>query len=158
VIEIREASAAEISTARAIFAEYMESIRHLAACSFEHQKTDHELATLPGRYGAPSGAIFLAWDNDACIGCAALRALPLQGACELKRMYVRPSHRGLGLGRKLCDRVLEKARLIGYSRMLLDSDPELAAAISLYRTIGFTDVPRYNEDPDPHTIYMGIQL
>lgn len=158
MIEIREASTSDISQAREIFAEYMQSIRHLAACSFEHQKTDEELATLPGKYGPPGGAIFLAWDGAECIGCAAVRPLALAGNCELKRMYVRPAYRGKQIGRQLCEAILKKAREIGYIEMKLDSDPELQAAIGLYRTLGFKDVVRYNEDPDPHTVYMGMKL
>lgn len=158
MIEIREVTPSEISQARAIFAEYMQSIRHLAACSFEHQKTDEELATLPGKYGPPAGAIFLAWDGAECIGCAELRPLPLAGNCELKRMYVKESYRGKQIGRRLCDAILKKAQEIGYLEMKLDSDPELQPAIALYRSLGFRDVPRYNEDPDPHTVFMGLQL
>ncbi len=158
MVQIREVTGLEISQAREIFAEYMQSIRHLAACSFEHQKTDEELATLPGKYGPPGGAIFLAWDGDGCIGCAAVRPLALAGNCELKRMYVRPAYRGQHIGRRLCDAILDKAREIGYVEMRLDSDPELQTAIALYRTLGFKDVPRYNEDPDPHTVFMGMRL
>ena len=158
MIEIRETTPEEINLVRAIFTEYMQSIRHLAACSFEHQKTDEELATLPGKYGPPGGAIFLAWDGNLCIGCAAVRPLPLAGNCELKRMYVKPVYRGQNIGRGLCEAVLQKARAIGYVEMKLDSDPELKAAIGLYHALGFKIVPRYNHDPDPHTVFMGLLL
>lgn len=158
MVQIREVTESEVAQAREIFAEYMQSIRHLAACSFEHQKTDEELATLPGKYGPPAGAIFLAWDGERCIGCAALRPLPLAGNCELKRMYVKEAYRGKQIGRRLCDAILKKAREIGYLEMKLDSDPELQAAISLYRSLGFKDIARYNQDPDPHTVFMGLRL
>jgi ribosomal protein S18 acetylase RimI-like enzyme len=160
-MDIREATTpADIDAAREIFREYIASISHLAACSFEHQKTDDELRDLPGKYAPPTGAIFLAWEGSVCVGCAALRPLPggNPGECELKRMYVRPACRKGGLGEGLCRAVLERARQAGYRRIVLDSDPELKAALSLYRRLGFRDTARFNDDPDPHTIYMGRDL
>lgn len=153
MIEIRQAAPADIDTARAIMAEYMASVSHVAGESFAHQRVDEELRTLPGRYGPPGGAILLVWDETTCVGCVAIR--PLDGAtCELKRTYIRASHRGLGLGRRLCEAALDRARELGYGAMKLDSDPALTAAIALYRVLGFVDTPRYNDDPDPATVYL----
>jgi ribosomal protein S18 acetylase RimI-like enzyme len=73
-------------------------------------------------------------------------------------MYVRPACRKGGLGEGLCRAVLERARQAGYRRIVLDSDPELKAALSLYRRLGFRDTARFNDDPDPQTIYMGRDL
>jgi ribosomal protein S18 acetylase RimI-like enzyme len=136
----------------------MQSIAHLAACSFKHQRVDEELESLPGKYAAPGGVILLAWDGSECVGCAAVRPLDENGSCELKRMYVRSSARGQGLGRQLCERAMARARAMGYQVMKLDSDPELVPALALYRSLGFTATPRYNTDPDPHTIYMAREL
>ena len=156
--EIREAAAAEMTVVRAIFAEYMQSIAHLAACSFQHQRVDDELQTLPGKYAPPGGVILLAWEGPECVGCVAVRPLEAPEVCELKRMYVRPAARGKGLGRSLCDAAMEQARGLGYRVMKLDSDPELVPALALYRSLGFVDTPRYNTDPDPHTVYMARDL
>ncbi|MFZ4574930.1 MAG: GNAT family N-acetyltransferase [Phycisphaerales bacterium] len=156
-MNIREAlNATDLDAARSIFREYIASISHVAACSFEHQRADDEIRDLPGKYAPPSGAIFLAFDGPVCVGCAALRPLP-SGAtdqCELKRMYVRPTHRAQGLGGALCEAVMARASAAGYRRIFLDSDPELEAALRLYRRLGFVDTPRFNDDPDPRTIYM----
>lgn len=152
--------AAELETARTIFAEYIASIVHISGQSFAHQDTDAELRELPGKYGAPHGAIVLAFVDGKCVGCAAVRPLPTLGTdvCELKRMYVRGSSRGSGIGAALCEAIFTAARRIGYRRICLDSDPRLDAAIRLYRRMGFEDVARFNDDPDDSTVYMGRNL
>ncbi len=158
MVEIREAATSDMGTARDIFAEYMGSIAHLAAASFAHQRADQELLTLPGPYGPPGGVIVLAWEAGVCVGCAAVR--PLDGAqtCELKRMYVRPSHRRMGLGRRLAEAALLRARELGYRTVNLDSDPRLRPALALYRSLGFGPAARYNQDPDPETVYLARTL
>ena len=158
MVEIREATPSEMGAVREIFAEYMRSIAHLAAASFAHQCVDEELQTLPGRYGPPGGTILLAWEAGACVGCAAVRPLNGAGTCELKRMYVKPSHRRTGLGRRLADAALSQARNIGYRTVKLDSDPALLPALALYRSLGFVPAERYNQDPDPETVYLAHDL
>jgi GNAT superfamily N-acetyltransferase len=157
VVEIREASPTEMPVAATLFREYIESLAGIAAASFAHQRVNEELDTLPGKYGAPGGVILLAWDDETCVGCVAVR--PLAGACcELKRMYVRPTHRGRGIGRRLCEHAFDRARDRGYDQMKLDSDPRLAPALGLYRQLGFADTARYNADPDPGTVYLARAL
>jgi ribosomal protein S18 acetylase RimI-like enzyme len=65
---------------------------------------------------------------------------------ELKRMWLRPACQGLGLGRRLMDASLDEARRLGCSRLRLDSESKLEAAVHLYRAYGFTDIPRYNDN------------
>jgi GNAT superfamily N-acetyltransferase len=159
--EIREVNGhAELSVARRIFAEYIASIAHISGQSFAHQDTDAELNGLPGKYGPPHGAIILAFSRGDCIGCAAVRPLPEVGAdaCELKRMYVRPTERGRGIGAALCEGVFDAARRIGYRRICLDSDPRLDSALRLYARLGFRSVARFNDDPDEGTVYLGREL
>lgn len=154
MVEIREAAPSEMAAVRDIFAEYMQSIAHLAARSFAHQGVDEELQTLPGQYGRPGGAIVLAWEAGACVGCTAIRPLDGVQTCELKRMYVRPSHRRTGVGRRLAEAALSRAREMGYRTVKLDSDPGLLPALALYRSLGFVPAERYNQDPDPDTVYL----
>ena len=158
MIEIREAAPSDMGAVREIFAEYMRSIAHLAATSFAHQRVDEELQTLPGKYGPPDGTVVLAWEAGACVGCAAVR--PLDGAetCELKRMYVRSSHRRTGLGKRLSEAAMSRAREMGYRTVKLDSDPALLPALALYRSLGFVPAARYNQDPDPETVYLARAL
>ncbi len=153
----------DLATARDLFAEYAASIAHLAGASLNAQRFDEELATLPGRYAEPKGRIYIALLNDQPAGCAALRPIDtLPGdagpVCELKRMYVRPAHRGLHLGRHLINQILTDARAIGYGTMKLDTDPRLAAANVLYKSLGFQPTPKFNNDPDPCTLYMALPL
>lgn len=159
----RVTTPADLAAARDLFAEYAASIAHLCCASFESQGLDTELATLPGKYAEPRGRIYVAIVNDAAVGCAALRpidALPGDAGpvCELKRMYIRPGHRGLHLGRLLCERIIADAREIGYGTLKLDTDPRLEAANALYKSLGFGPTPKFNNDPDPKTIYMAMAL
>lgn len=157
--EIVDASSGpRLEAARELIVEYGASIADIAACSLEHQGFDREIATLPGRFAPPRGRLLLAVVGGDAIGCVALRPLEGLGAdvCEMKRMYVRPTYRGLGLGRLLAERLLDEARAAGYSVMKLDSDvnPRFAAALELYRTLGFVECANYNGDPDPHSVWM----
>jgi putative acetyltransferase len=144
---------------RALCREYAESLPF----SLCFQGFDQEMAGLPGKYAAPTGAMLLAKVDGRPAGCAALRpidALPGDPVpvCEMKRMFVRPEYRGLGLGRLLAEELLSRARNAGYRMMKLDSEPDFTAAMSLYRALGFVDIARYNDDPHPQTVYLGLRL
>jgi putative acetyltransferase len=146
------------------FPEDLEPVRALmreyaASLGFDlcFQDFDRELATLPGEYAPPRGALFVAWTCSRPAGCVALR--PLDGdACEMKRLYVRPDCRGGGLGRALVERVLGEARRLGYARMRLDTVPGMEAAIALYRALGFVDIPPYRLNPIPGALYLECVL
>ncbi len=167
MVLIEPRTAAELAATQRIFAEYAASIEHSAGCSLQQQNFGGELANLPGKYAPSRGAIFLAFETGSGsvpvgepIGCIALRPLETLGpeVCELKRMYVRPGHRGKGVARQLCVAVLERARAAGYAVMKLDTDPTFVAAIALYRSLGFTHCPRYNDDPMEETLWFELQL
>lgn len=146
-----------VDQARELFAEYAESIVDIAGCSLQHQGFSRELAELPGKYAPPRGCMLVAQDaSGQCVGCIAMRPLPELGddVCEMKRLYVRPSARGSGAGRLLCEALLGRARGAGYRVMKLDTAPQLASAIRLYERLGFTACAAYNDDPDPHTVWM----
>lgn len=151
-----------LAQARELIVEYGRSIADVAACSLEHQGFEREVATLPGRYAPPRGRLLIATLDGLPAGCIALRPLDDLGpdVCEMKRMYVRPDARGDGLGRLLAERLIEEARTIGYRTMKLDSDTDsrFAAALRLYRSLGFTDCENYNADPDPKTVWMELSL
>jgi GNAT superfamily N-acetyltransferase len=143
----------ELAAVRAIFLEYEKSTG-LSLC---FQGFEQELAALPGRYAPPGGRLHLAVDGGDVLGCIALRPLEA-GAGEMKRLYVRPSHRGRGAGRMLAARLIEDARSIGYETMRLDTLETWVPAVQLYRSLGFEPTPRYNDDPDPHTLFMALRL
>lgn len=104
------------------------------------QDFDAEIAMLPGDYGLPGGQMLLARDgrDGGLVGCVALRPMPgLPGACEMKRLFVRPAARGSGLGRTLAEAVIAEAFDRGYRKMCLDTLPALLEAQRLYRSLGF---------------------
>jgi ribosomal protein S18 acetylase RimI-like enzyme len=114
---------------------------------------DAELAALPGGYDA----ILLARSGDEAIGCVALRPLE-DGACEMKRLYVRPAARGSGAGRALVEASIARARALGYRTMRLDTLPTMDAARTLYLSLGFRPVERYNDNPIDGVLFFELAL
>jgi ribosomal protein S18 acetylase RimI-like enzyme len=112
---------------------------------------DAELAELPGGYQA----ILLAREDEEIVGCVALRPLE-DGACEMKRLYVRPA--GRGSGRALVEASIARARLLGYATMRLDTLPTMNAARSLYLSLGFRQVDRYNDNPIEGVLFFERDL
>ena len=121
------------------------------------QNFAQELATLPKMYGPPSGALLLAEIDNVPVGCVAVRNLDAT-TCELKRLYVRPTHRGHNLGRLLAEAALETARALGYARIRLDTLPEMQQAQRLYESLGFHDIPAYYGEPIPGQRFMEASL
>jgi ribosomal protein S18 acetylase RimI-like enzyme len=144
----------EIATAQELFREYAEWL----AVDLCFQNFEKELAGLPGDYRPPAGRLFLAREDKAIAGCVALRQLDDQ-VCEMKRLYVRPGFRGLGLGRQLTERVIDEARVIGYQKVRLDTLPErMGRAVAMYRSLGFTEIPRYYNNPYEAAMFMELVL
>jgi ribosomal protein S18 acetylase RimI-like enzyme len=151
---IQAESPEQIAQARELFLEYAGWL----GFSLCFQNFDKELAELPGAYAPPRGRLLLAQQAGETAGCIALRPI-LDGACEMKRLYVRPAFRGQGLGRELAVRVIEEARTLGYERMLLDTLPDkMAGAIKVYRSLGFTEIGPYYQTPDTGFLFMELKL
>jgi len=124
------------------------------------QNFDAELAKLPGDYAPPDGTLVLAHDdNGQLVGTVALRALDRgQGTCEMKRLYVSPAGRGQGLGRRLAQAAIDEARRLGYRAMRLDTLPSMSEAQALYKTLGFSDIASYNDNPVAGTRFLEKRL
>lgn len=123
-----------------------------------YQDFESELAGLPGKYAPPAGALLLARGPDgAPLGCVALR--PLEGGvCEMKRLYLDPAARGLGLGRALAAAIADSARALRYNELRLDTLPGMTAALSLYRAMGFTEIAAYYAPTPPGTVFLALRL
>jgi putative acetyltransferase len=114
------------------------------------QNFDVEVADLPGDYAPPRGAMLLARqaDEPELLGCVAVRHVPgAPDLCEMKRLFVRPPGRGSGLGRKLALGAMREARRLGYTRMCLDTLPNMTAAQALYVTLGFRQTGVTQSEP-----------
>jgi ribosomal protein S18 acetylase RimI-like enzyme len=148
------ASPKDIEAARELFLEYARSM----GFSLCFQGFDKELAALPGDYALPQGRLLLAWSAGELAGCVALHALP-GNFCEMKRLYVRPAFRGMGLGRSLAGRAIAEARVIGYTRMRLDTVATLMkAAVALYRQLGFVEIAPYRANSVEGALCMELKL
>jgi ribosomal protein S18 acetylase RimI-like enzyme len=146
-------SPADVETARSLFLEYQESL----GISLCFQNFDAEVASLPGAYSPPEGRLLLAFVGDQPAGCVALRKLE-DGIGEMKRLWVRPAFRGTRLGRRLAEAVLSEAGAAGYRAVRLDTLPSMREAQALYVSLGFADIPPYNDHPIEGTRFMEKRL
>jgi len=130
----------DLDAVRDLFLEYAESL----AFNTCFGGFDEELTGLPGDYAPPGGCLLLAREGIHVAGCVGVR--PIDAAtCEMKRLYVRPSFRGAGLGRALATEAVARARTCGYRRVCLETLPTMLEARSLYASLGFTAcVPYYD--------------
>ena len=167
----------ELDAVRAIFRDYADSL----GIDLGFQNFDQELASLPGEYEEPRGALLLAVVDvgevavpvDAeplaraqgqlahVAGCCALRPLDTAdypNAAEIKRLYVRPQFRGVGLGRQLAEAILDAARGAGYACVLLDTLDDMESARALYEDLGFAEVPPYYHNPIAGSHYLKVDL
>lgn len=144
---------ADVAQVRDLFLEYQATL----GVDLCFQGFTEELASLPGHYARPAGRLLLASDGVCAVGVVALRPI-LSADCEMKRLYVRSSGRGAGLGRLLAEALIKEARLVGYRRLLLDTLPTMTEAQSLYRSMGFAEIPAYCHNPIAGTRYMALDL
>ena len=148
IFQVKEA--ADIEDARAIFREY-EKWLGMSLC---FQSFEEELATLPGRYAPPSGRLYLARIDGETCGCIGVRKLE-EGICEMKRLYLRESARGKGVGVTLIERVSADAIEIGYKKMRLDTyPPKMGKAVELYKSHGFYEIHPYYDNPHEGVLFM----
>ena len=146
-------NAAQIEEIKALFREY-EKFLDVDLC---FQGFEEELATLPGKYAPPTGELLIAMVDDRVAGCVGVRPIE-PGVCEMKRLYVRPEFRGLGLGRDLAERIIAASRKMGYRQMKLDTLGFLEAAIHVYRSLGFREIGSYYNNPLEEVMYWQLDL
>ncbi|MCJ1474215.1 hypothetical protein MMC13_002873 [Lambiella insularis] len=148
-------SAQDFKITATLFAAYADSLE----IDLAFQEFAAELKGLPGKYAPPTGEILLARAEDGTpAGCVALRPLGTEGCSEMKRLYIVPAARGLGIGRKLVSATLEVAKSLGYREVKLDTLPHMVEAISLYKRAGFVETEPYYTTPLKATIFLARDL
>lgn len=112
-----------------------------------------ELSELSSYYSL----ILLAFQEHEAIGCVAIQDLE-EGICEMKRLFVLPKFRGFGVGGQLIAELIQRAKDLGYKRMRLDTHPSMLRAQQVYRSFGFSEIGRYNQNPIPGIRFFELQL
>jgi putative acetyltransferase len=143
----------DLDAVRGLFGEYASSL----TADLAFQSFDDEMAALPGGYAPPTGALLLARVGGEPIGCVALRRIDAR-TCELKRLFLRPAHRGSGTGLGLLEAAVAEARRLGYLRLRLDTIPEMARAQALYERYGFREIGPYRENPVAGARFLELEL
>jgi carbonic anhydrase len=143
VLTITEATTPEqIDVTRQLVREYTDWAFAMTDESFSAPAfagLERELAHLPGAFAPPDGRLLLAEIDGHAIGCIALRRFD-ETTGEVKRLYVRPGHRGQHVGERLVRALISAAREAGYQRLVLDSHAMMTHAHALYRAAGFRDM------------------
>ncbi len=153
-VKIRAADKpADLRAVRALFEEYAAWLDE----DLCFQGFAEELASLPGKYAPPDGRLFIATVDGRPAGCIALRRLDA-GTGEVKRLYVRPEGRGLGIGSALARRVVDEARTVGYERLVLDTLERMSSARKIYESLGFRRTAPYYVNPLDGVVYMALDL
>ncbi len=150
-------TAEELNAVRELFVEYARGL----GVDLCFQNFNQELAGLPGEYAAPRGVLFMAMVDGKVAGCCAVRPVDnadYPNASEMKRLYVRPAFRGLGLGRQLAEAAMDAARQGGYASVLLDTLNDMEAARALYTDLGFHEIPPYYHNPIAGAHYLKADL
>lgn len=138
---------------RQLFREYANSLE-IDLC---FQDFEQELESLPGKYAEPEGRLYIAYLDDKVAGCIALRRYD-QNSAELKRLYIRNGYRGLGISKRLIQRLLQDALDIGYQSILLDTLDTMKPAINLYSSFGFEEIESYYDNPIEGAKYFKLDL
>ena len=157
---VKVKSLEEINEVKKLFLEYEAFLRAELDIDISFQHFESELDQLPGKYAQPSGILLLAKEEQKALACGALRSFgPIQkNTCEMKRLYVRPEGRRLGLARKIATRLIQEARVLSYSTMVLDTSDRLKAAMNLYESLGFKRIEAYYYNPVPDVVYWKLDL
>lgn len=121
------------------------------------QNLDDELKDPAKKYTSPEGELLVAVEGEDVLGMIAYHKHS-DIRCEMKRLYVKPSCRGMKLGEQLIEELISHARQAGYKEMVLDTIVPLQSAIHLYKKLGFTECEPYYHNPMPDVLYFRKEL
>ena len=148
-------TAGDLAVAIGLFRAYAASLD----VDLAYQDFEAEMQGMPGKYAPPRGRLLLARLLDGTpVGSVALRPIEPAGSCEMKRLYVSPEGRGMGIGEKLVGVLTQEARRIGYQEIRLDTLPTMIGAMALYRKLGFEEIAPYYDTPVAGTRFMRLML
>ena len=152
MIEIK-AAYDNLDAVRDLFREYAKGL----GVDLCFQDFEQELSTLTGKYARPKGRLYLAYDQGEAIACIALRPID-ERIGEVKRLYVKPTHRRQGLSKILVERIIDDARSLGYKRLVLDTLNTMTPAMNLYKSLGFVEIEAYYPNPLEGATYFALDL
>lgn len=150
---LRCKSAAEWRDARRLVDEYAASLN----LDLSFQNFAQELEHFENEYSLPTGAFLLARKKGSFVGCVRLRKLS-DTVGEIKRLYVEPTARGLGLSQTLVRGIVDEGKQLKCARLVLDTLSSMLAARSLYHALGFRPIAPYRYNTVAGTAFLELQL
>lgn len=151
---IREAAfPADSEALKAVIREYVAWLD----MDLSYRGFEQEMEQFDGLFTLPSGLFLVAQSGHEIAGCVGLLR-HTDSTAEVKRLYVRPAFRGLNLGEKLIASLVQRARRLGYGRLILDAVPQTRVAQQLYQAIGFQEIPPYYANPVSGTKFFALSL
>lgn len=155
IINVTATDKEAIEQVKGLFREYASWL----SVDLSFQQFEEELATLPGPYVTPHGALFLAKVDGQPAGCVAVRSFDdTNYTCEMKRLFVRDAFKGHGVGKALAAQAISAGKELGYKRMLLDTLAHMKPAIDLYTALGFQPIAAYYDNPISNAVYLSMVL
>jgi carbonic anhydrase len=122
-----------------------------------HRGFEDEMSKIEIHYTPPSGCFLIAEVDGVLVGCVGLLAHDIQVA-EIKRLYVRPSHRGHALGEKLMNAIIHKTQQLGFLKLILGAIPKTKMAQALYAQLGFSETSAFYDDPIEGTKFFQMAV
>jgi DNA-binding MarR family transcriptional regulator/GNAT superfamily N-acetyltransferase len=131
-------------TARAALATYFAELDERFGSGFD--PGDGGAAADAAALRPPLGAFLVMSSDGRPVGCGGVQTIDARTA-EIKRMWIDPAWRGLGLGRRMLERLEAAARGLARARIVLDTNETLTEAIAMYEQAGYRSIERYNDNP-----------
>jgi GNAT superfamily N-acetyltransferase len=143
----------DFSIAKELIIEYVGWI----GFDLSFQDFDNEIDNLSKMYNEQDGGLVLAFVDAKAVGVAGVRRFGENGA-EIKRMFVKGTNRGKGIGQLLLRKCIDLAKEIGYESIKLDTTDFMKTAIKLYQQNGFVEIPAYRYNPHEAARYFKLKL